>query len=124
MREAGARRVRPRLWGITESTAPEPYQWPGTSNLQTDVSAEMPGHHEVMPIDRNRRGRRLTAAKRIARAAAALYLLMVVLAGITQLGARAGIRVPGDASTAAQNIAANPTLFRVSLVTDIATATI
>lgn len=66
----------------------------------------------------------MTAAKRIARAAAALYLLMVVLAGITQLRARAGIRVPGDASTDAQNIAANPTLFRVSLVTDIATATI
>ena len=50
-----------------------------TSNLQTDVSAEMPGHREVMPIDR--RGL-MTAAKRLARAAGALYLLVVVLAGI------------------------------------------
>jgi len=60
-----------------------------TSNLQTDVSAEMPGHREVMPIDR--RGL-MTAAKRLARAAGALYLLVVVLAGIGQLGVRAGIQ--------------------------------
>ena len=61
-----------------------------TSNLQTDVSAEMPGHREVMPIDR--RGL-MTAAKRLARAAGALYLfVVVVLAGIGQLGVRAGIQ--------------------------------
>ena len=42
-----------------------------------------------MPIDR--RGL-MTAAKRLARAAGALYLLVVVLAGIGQLGVRAGIQ--------------------------------
>jgi hypothetical protein len=74
-----------------------------------------------MPIDRRRL---MTAAKRLARVAGALYLLIVVLSGIAQLGVRAGIRVPGDAADTAQNIGANPTLFRVSLVADIATAAI
>jgi Domain of unknown function (DUF4386) len=83
------------------------------------VSAEMPGHREVMPIDR--RGL-MTAAKRLARAAGALYLLVVVLAGLAQLGVRAGVGVPGDAPATAGNIAANPTMIRVSLATDIATA--
>lgn len=66
----------------------------------------------------------MTSAKRLARAAGALYLLMTVLGGIAQLGVRAGIRVPGVATATAQNITANPTLFRVSLLADIAMATI
>jgi hypothetical protein len=74
-----------------------------------------------MPIDRKGL---MTAAKRIARAAGALYLLMVVLAGIAQLGIRAGIHVPGDAPATAENIVANPTLTRVSLAADVATAMI
>lgn len=66
----------------------------------------------------------MTASKRLARVAGGLYLLMAVLGGIAQLGVRADIRVPGDAAATAQNIAANPTLFRFSLVADIAMATI
>jgi len=66
----------------------------------------------------------MIAAKRLARAAGALYLLMTVLGGITLVGVRAGIRVPGVATATAQNITANPTLFRFSLVADIAMATI
>ena len=49
-----------------------------TSNLQTDVSAEMPGHREVMPIDR--RGL-MTAAKRLARAVHELGPVHVVVTG-------------------------------------------
>jgi hypothetical protein len=73
-----------------------------------------------LPIDH---GGLMTGSKRLARVAGALYLLMAVLGGIAQLGVRADIRVPGDAAATAANIAANPTLFRVSLVADIATAT-
>lgn len=85
------------------------------------MPARCPRHGEFMPIDRRRL---ITASKRIARAAGALYLLVVVLAGIAQLGVRAGIQVPGGAAATVQNIAANPTLIRVSLATDIAMATI
>ncbi len=66
----------------------------------------------------------MTAATRLARVAGALYLVMAVVGGIAQLGVRAGIRAPGVAAATAQNIAANPTPFRVSLVADIAMATI
>lgn len=66
----------------------------------------------------------MTEPKRLARIAGALYLLMFVLGGIAHLGVRADIRVPGDAAATALNIAANPTLFRLSLVADIAMATI
>jgi hypothetical protein len=85
------------------------------------VPASCPRHGEFMPIDRRRL---ITASKRIARAAGALYLLVVVLAGIAQLGIRAGIPVPGGAAATVENSAANPTLIRVSLATDIAIATI
>lgn len=66
----------------------------------------------------------MTASKRLARVAGGLYLLMCVLGGFAQLGVRGGIRVPGDAAVTAQNIVANPTLFRAGLVADIAMATI
>ncbi len=88
---------------------------------QTDVPVEMPRHRDVMPIDH---GKLIAVAKRLARVVGALYLLIVVLGGVAHLGVRAGIRVSGDAAAAAQNIGANPTLFRVSLVADIAMATI
>ena len=66
----------------------------------------------------------MTGSKRLARVAGALYLLMAVLGGIAHLGIRADVRVPGDAAATAANIVANPTLFRLSLVADIAMATI
>ena len=74
-----------------------------------------------MPIDH---GKLIAVAKRLARVVGALYLLVVVLVGVAQLGVGVGIRVSGDAAATAQNIAANPTLFRVSLLADIAMATI
>ncbi|WP_165492035.1 DUF4386 domain-containing protein [Egibacter rhizosphaerae] len=66
----------------------------------------------------------MSTSKHLARTAGALYLLMAVLGGIAHLGVRADIRVPGEAAATAANIAANPTLFRFSLVADIAMATI
>lgn len=66
----------------------------------------------------------MTASKRLARAAGALYLLMAAMGSIAHLGVRADIRVPGDAAATAQNIAANATWFRASHVADIAMATI
>lgn len=68
-----------------------------------------------MPIDHRRL---ITAAKRLARAAGALCVLAVVLAGLAQLGVRAVVGVPGDAPATAENIAADA----ISLATDIATA--
>ncbi len=72
-----------------------------------------------MPIDRRRL---ITAAKRLARVAGALCLLVVVLAGLAQLGVGVGIRVSGDAAATAESIAVNATLIRVGFATDIATA--
>lgn len=66
----------------------------------------------------------MTASKRRARVAGALYLLMCVLGGFAHLAVRASVRVPGDAAATAQNILANPNLFRLSLVADIAMATL
>lgn len=66
----------------------------------------------------------MPTSKRLARIAGGLYLLMAVLGGLAHLGVRADIRVPGDAAATAANIAANPTLFRFSLVADIAMATL
>ena len=53
-----------------------------------------------------------------------MYLLIVALPGITLVGVRAGIRVPGYAANTGQNIAAGPTLTPVSLAIDLAIATI
>jgi hypothetical protein len=73
------------------------------------------------PIDH---GEIMTGSKRLARLAGALYLLMAVLGVIAHLGIRADVRVPGDAAATAVNIVANPTLFRLGLVADLAMATI
>jgi hypothetical protein len=64
----------------------------------------------------------MASSKRLARLAGVLYLLMCVLGGLAHLGVRADVRVPGDAAATAANIAAGPTLFRLSLVADIAMA--
>jgi hypothetical protein len=64
----------------------------------------------------------MTAVKRPLRIAGALYLLVVVLGGVAQLAARAGIRLGGAATSAGQHIDAQPATFQVTLVADIAMA--
>jgi hypothetical protein len=60
--------------------------------------------------------------KRLARTAGALYLLMF-LGVFSHLIVRAGVRVPGDAAATVANLTADPTMFRLALVADIAMAT-
>jgi hypothetical protein len=64
----------------------------------------------------------MTAPTRLARSAGVFYLLMFFGAW-AHLGVRAGVHVPGDAAATAQNLAADPTMFRLALVADIAMAT-
>ena len=64
----------------------------------------------------------MTTPKRLARSAGAFYLLMF-LGAWAHLGVRADVHVPGDAAATAQNLTADPTLFRLALVADIAMAT-
>lgn len=72
-----------------------------------------------MTVDRVRL---MTAAKRFARAVGAVYLLVVVLAGIVQVSVHAGINVPGTANAGAQDSGASSALPPVSLQADVATA--
>jgi hypothetical protein len=65
----------------------------------------------------------LTKPRALARTAGLAYLVLCILGGWAQLGVRAGIHVPGDAVTSAQNLAADPTVFRLALVADVAMAT-
>lgn len=65
----------------------------------------------------------MTTHRRLARTAGFLYLLMAVLGGLANLWIRPAIHVPGDAAATAANLSANPTLFRIALVADIAMAT-
>lgn len=64
----------------------------------------------------------MTHTKLLARTAGAVYLLLALLGGWVQLAVRAAIHVPGDAAASADNLAADPTLFRVALGADIAMA--
>ena len=66
----------------------------------------------------------MRSPQRAARVAGALYLLMAILGGFAHLGVRNSVYTPGDATTTAANIVANPTLFRLSLVSDLAMATV
>jgi hypothetical protein len=66
----------------------------------------------------------MATPERLARLAGALYLLMFVLGTSAELGVRAGVRVPGDAAATVANLTADPTLFRLALVADIAMATV
>jgi hypothetical protein len=66
--------------------------------------------------------RLMTAVKRPLRIAGALYLIVVVLGGVAQLAARAGIRLPGGTTSAAQHIDAQPATSQASIVADIAMA--
>lgn len=58
----------------------------------------------------------------LARSAGIAYLLMF-LGAWAHLGVRAGIHVPGDAATTAQNLAADATMFRLAVAADITMAT-
>lgn len=64
----------------------------------------------------------MTAAKRFARAAGAVYLLIVVLAAIVQVSVHAGIDVPGTANAGAQGSGAGSALPAVGLQADVAMA--
>ncbi len=64
----------------------------------------------------------MSSPSRVARAAGVLYLLMAILGGYAHLGVRNTVYTPGDAATTTANIVGNPTLFRVSLVADLAMA--
>lgn len=65
----------------------------------------------------------MTTPTRLARSAGAFYLLMFILGAFANLGVRLKVRVPGDAAATVQNLTADPTLFRLALVADIAMAT-
>lgn len=65
----------------------------------------------------------MTTPTRLARSAGAFYLLMLIFGSFANLGVRLRVRVPGDAAATVQNLTADPTLFRLALVADIAMAT-
>lgn len=65
----------------------------------------------------------LTKPRTLARTAGIAYLLVCILGGWAHLSVRAGIHVPGDAVTSAQNLTADATMFRLALVADVAMAT-
>lgn len=65
----------------------------------------------------------LTKSRTLARTAGIAYLLLCILGGWANLSVRAGIHVPGDATTSAQNLVADATTFRLALVADVAMAT-
>lgn len=55
----------------------------------------------------------------LARLAGALYLILAVSGGFSQLYVRTNVKVAGDAAATAENIRASETLFRVGFVTDL-----
>ncbi|MCC5947999.1 MAG: DUF4386 domain-containing protein [Nitriliruptoraceae bacterium] len=65
----------------------------------------------------------MTTPTRLARLAGVLYLCMCVLGAFAHLWVRAGVHVPGDATATVANLVADPTMFRLALVADIAMAT-
>jgi Domain of unknown function (DUF4386) len=65
----------------------------------------------------------LNSAKRTARIAGVLYLLVAVCGGFAHLFARATVYVPGDAAATADNIVEHSALFRFGFVADLAMAT-
>jgi hypothetical protein len=68
------------------------------------------------------RGTLVTAAKRFAGAAGAVYLLVVVVAAIVQVSVHAGIDVPGTANADAQDSGAGSTLPAVTRDADVSMA--
>lgn len=68
------------------------------------------------------RGALVTGAKHLARAAGAVYLLVVVVAAVVQVSVRAGIDVPGTAKAGAQDSGAGSTLPAVTRDADVSMA--
>ncbi len=91
----------------------------GSTSPQRDAAVTRPRHRDVMLIGR---GTLVTAAKRFARAAGAVYLLVVVVAAIVQVSVHAGINVPGTANVSAQDSGAGSTLPAVTRDADVSMA--
>jgi Domain of unknown function (DUF4386) len=66
----------------------------------------------------------MTSNKALARTAGALYLLLAVLGGFSELYVRDGVDVPGNAAATAANIVQSETLFRVGALTDLVGITV
>jgi hypothetical protein len=61
----------------------------------------------------------LITNKALARIAGAMYLLLAVLGGFSELYVRDSVDVPGNATATAANIVESETLFRVGALTDL-----
>lgn len=59
----------------------------------------------------------------LARVAGALYLIVAVGGGFSELYVRSSVKVAGDATATAENIRASATLFRLGFVTDLVNIT-
>ena len=65
----------------------------------------------------------VVGARRFARLAGLLYLLVVVFGVLAHVVVRGRLYIPGDAAATAANLAAHPALFRLGFVADLAMAT-
>lgn len=60
-----------------------------------------------------------TALRRIARIAGVLYLIIIVAGIFAEFAVRSSLKVPGDATTTANNIMAAQGLFRLGIMSDL-----
>jgi len=65
----------------------------------------------------------MTSQTTLARIAGALYLLLAICGGFSELYVRVGVKVPGDPAATARNIADSATLFGIGLGTDLVNIT-
>lgn len=65
----------------------------------------------------------MTSRATLARIAGALYLVLAVCGGFSELYVRTAVKAPGDAAATARNIAESATLFRLGLATDLVNIT-
>ena len=65
----------------------------------------------------------VVGARRLARLAGLLYLLVVVFGVLAHVVVRGQLYIPGDAAATAANLAAHPALFRLGFVADLCMAT-
>jgi Domain of unknown function (DUF4386) len=61
----------------------------------------------------------MTSKTGLARAAGALYLIVAVCGGFSELYVRSSVVVPGDPAATAAKVSASATLFRIGLATDL-----